>query len=134
MTKNTHTGWRKMIHMIWSVFLNGLFTILPLTLTIALFKFSLRLLKGWLEPIHKIVQKTFLVNIPHSEIIIVVLFIFVVGIILRSFLLRSIVHGVESLIFKIPLVRPVYSGIKQLVSAFNLKEDQVTIKQVVLAE
>jgi len=134
MTKRIHTGWRRIMHLIWSVFLNGLFTILPLTLTLALFKFSLRLLKGWLEPIHRVVQKTFLVDIPHSEIIIVLLFIFMVGIILSSFLLRKIVHGVESLIFKIPLVRPVYSGIKQLVSAFNLKEDPNTIKQVVLAE
>lgn len=134
MHKNKHTGIKKALHIIWSLFLNGLFTILPLTLTIALFKFSLKLLKGWLEPIHRIAQKTFLAQIPHSEILIGLLFIILVGTVLRIFILRRIVHGFESLIFKIPLVRPVYSGIKQLVSAFNMQEEKVTFKQVVLAE
>jgi len=134
MTNHIYIGWRKIMHGVWSVFLNGLFTILPLTLTISLFKFSLHLLKGWLEPIHNMIQKTVLGNIPHSEIIIVILVIFLVGIVLKNFILLRVLHAVEALIFKIPLVRPVYSGIKQLVSAFNIKDSPDTIKQVVLAE
>jgi len=133
MTKK-HTKPSSTFHTIWSVFLSGLFTILPLTLTIALFKFSFRLLKGWLEPINNLIEQTFLIHIPHSDILIVLLFIFLVGLILRNWILLQIIHGVESLIFKIPLVRPIYSGFKQLVDAFNVKEEKLTIKRVVLIE
>lgn len=134
MAKHTHTGYRKVIHLIWSIFLNGLFTLLPLTLTIALFRFSFKLIKSWLHPVERLIERTFLIDIPHSEILIVLLFIFLVGVVLHYFFIKPIIHGLEELIFRIPLVRPVYSGIKQLVDAFNIKEDKLTIKRVVLAE
>lgn len=134
MAKCTHIGYKKVLHGIWSIFLNGLFTLLPLTLTIALFRFSFKLLKGWLQPVERLIERTFLIDIPHSEILIVILFIFLVGLILHFFFLKQLIHGAEELIFRIPLVRPVYSGIKQLVSAFNVKEETLTIKRVVLIE
>jgi uncharacterized membrane protein len=134
MAKCTHTGYKKILHNAWSIFLNGLFTLLPVTLTIALFRFSFKLLKGWLQPIEQLIERTFLIDIPHSEILIVILFIFFVGLVLHFFFLKQLIHGLEELIFRIPLVRPVYSGIKQLVAAFNIKEDSLTIKRVVLVE
>lgn len=134
MAQCAHTGYKKILHGAWSIFLNGLFTLLPLTLTIALFRFTFKLLKGWLSPIERLIERTFLIDIPHSEILIVLVFIFVVGLILHFFFLKQLIHAVEELIFRIPLVRPVYSGIKQLVSAFNVKEDTLTIKRVVLVE
>lgn len=134
MAHCTHTGYKKILHGIWTIFLNGLFTLLPLTLTIALFKFTFKLLKGWLQPVERLIERTFLIDIPHSEILIVLLFIFLVGLILHFFFLKQLIHGAEELLFRIPLVRPVYSGIKQLVAAFNVKEDKLTIKRVVLVE
>jgi uncharacterized membrane protein len=135
MAKHTHTGYKKILHDIWSIFLNGLFTLLPLTLTIALFRFTFKLLKSWLQPVEQLIERTFLIDIPHSEILIVLLFIFLVGLILHFFFLKKIILGVEELIFRIPLVRPVYSGIKQLVSALNLKDDdKLAIKRVVLVQ
>ncbi len=115
-----------------SFFLSGLLFILPFTLTIALFRFSFRLIKGWLEPIHNILPET-LACIPHLEIILVVFFIILVGILLRAFILRPLITIVESIIFKIPLVRPVYSGLRQLVRAFS-PQDTISFKQVVLIE
>jgi uncharacterized membrane protein len=125
---------RKAFNKIWSIFLSGLFTILPITLTIAVFRFSFHLLKSWLKPVNDLIEQTFLIDIPHSEILIVIIFILLVGVILRTWMLNQVIHGLESLIFKVPLVRPVYSGIKQLVDAFNIKEDKMTIKRVVLVE
>lgn len=125
---------RSVFHSIWSVFLGGLFTLLPIILTVAIFRFSFRLLKSWLEPVNNLIERTFLIDIPHSDILIVILFIFLVGLILRTWMLHQVVHAIESLIFKIPLVRPVYSGIKQLVDAFNIQEEKMTIKRVVLVE
>src|SRR3990172_8488724 len=57
----------------------------------------------------------------------------IIGIILKFFILRTLIHYIETLIFKIPLVRPVYSGIKQLVQAFSM-QDKITFKQVVIVE
>ena len=59
--------------------------------------------------------------------------IFFVGVILRVLVLRSIIHSTENLIAKIPLVRPVYSGIKQLVQALGV-QDKRSFKKVVLIE
>jgi uncharacterized membrane protein len=132
MSKTLRTQLKKICATITSLFLNGLFTILPLTLTIAIFSFSLRLLKDWLAPIARHLP-TCLLQIPHSEIILGILFILLVGTILKFFILRSLIHWFESLIFKLPLIRPVYSGIKQLVHAFS-PQDTMSFKKVVLIE
>lgn len=122
----------RIIDLAWSIFLNGLFTLLPLTLTIALFMFSLKILKGWLEPIYRLEPKS-LQAIPHSEILLVIAVIFLFGIILRVFLFHSLIMAVEALLSKIPLIRPIYSGIKQLVHAFSF-QDKMSFKRVVAVE
>lgn len=121
----------KVINYIKSIFLNGLFTILPVILTASLFIFSFRLFKGWLNPINSFLPE-FLQN-THAEIVIAVSFVLLIGIVLKFFFLRTIIHRIESLFFRMPLVRPVYSGIKQLVGAFSTS-DKPTFKYVVLVE
>lgn len=124
----------KVIHALWTTFLNGLFTLLPLTLTIALFSFSFRLIKSWLAPIQNLLVYTPLKHVPHSEIFLIIIFVLLVGVILRVFILRSVIHALEDVIVRIPLIRPVYSGIKQLVEAFTFKEEKASFKQVVCIE
>jgi uncharacterized membrane protein len=124
--------YRAIARTIVSVFLNGLFTMLPLVLTVALFSFSFKLLKHWLEPITALTPD-WLNVVPHGEIIVVVVAVFALGAILRSIILRQIVRTLEAIVARIPLVRPVYFGLKQLVQAFSL-QDTFTFKQVVLIE
>ncbi|MEX0849563.1 MAG: DUF502 domain-containing protein [Candidatus Dependentiae bacterium] len=123
---------RTFIRYLWSLFLNGLLTILPITLTLSIFNVSFRLLKGWLEPIAQVCPK-YLLCLPHAEIFIAVVIIFLIGTILKLFMLRSLVHAFESLLLRVPIIRTVYSGIQQLVKAFN-PQDQITFKQVVFLE
>lgn len=115
-----------------NIFFDGLLTILPITITLALFVFFFRLLKNWLTPISILVPE-YLQKIPHSEIILVFILILLIGAIFRTFFIRSFVHFIESIFFRIPLMNPVYSGVKQLVQAFTMPE-QVTFKKVVLIE
>ncbi len=117
---------------LWTLFLSGLITILPLTLTAMFFSASLKLLKGWLEPIYTMMPPT-LQAIPYAEIILVIIGIFLIGTILNLFLIRSLILSVESLLYKLPLIRPVYSGIRQLVRAFSF-QDKISFKQVVMVE
>ncbi|MFZ5954052.1 MAG: DUF502 domain-containing protein [Candidatus Dependentiae bacterium] len=141
MKKMIQSTFRRFIDNIWSLFLSGLLTLLPIALTIGIFNFTLKILKnwlqpiyekGWLKPIHRL-EPSFLHDIHFSELVLVVAIIILVGLILRVFLLRSLLHAIESLLNKVPLVRTVYSGIKQLVDAFN-PHDKVSFKQVVLIE
>lgn len=121
------------VNPVWKLFLRGLFALLPITLTLALFKISFNLIYGWLQPLKKL-NITWFSWLPYPEIFAVIIFIIVVGLILRSFIFRPLLHWVERLLFKIPLVRPVYSGTKQLVKAFNPEDGQGTFKYVVTIE
>lgn len=120
------------INEIWHLFLNGLFTILPLTLTIAVFKFSLSMLVSWLEPIKQL-EPAFIQVFPYSEVLLVLLFILLLGVLLRTLILGPVIHYFEALILKIPLIKPVYSGIKQIISAYSIA-DKTTFKQIVMIE
>ena len=115
-----------------TIFITGLVTLLPITLTVGLFAFSWNMLKGWLEPLEKI-QPEILKHVPHSGIILAILFIFITGTILKLFVLHSIIHFFESILERIPLVRSVYSGIKRIIQAFSV-HDKESFKQVVLVE
>ena len=132
MLKHIH---RKIMHIfstIWSLFLSGLFTILPITLTIVIFSITFKLIKGWLEPLHRL-NLPILNWIPHFEIVIVLIMIFIIGALVQIFILRTLIEHIESYIAHLPLVRTVYGGIKQLVKAFS-SQDKVTFKQVIMIE
>jgi uncharacterized membrane protein len=124
---------KKTLDALWLLFLQGLFTILPLTLTVVLFHVAFKLVTTWVAPVRALVPLTFLDAIPYAEVVIIILAIFALGIFLRLFVLHPIIHALESLIVQIPLVRPVYAGIKQLVQAFSM-QDKMTFKHVVLIE
>ncbi len=133
------------IDFLWAVFLNGLLTILPIVLTVALFNIVLKVLTGWLEPIRRglvaVSNKVpaskpiiyFLFNkIPYFEVIIALLIIVIIGIIVRVFILRTLWHAIEHFFLKIPIMRTVYSGMKQMITAFDPQNE--SFQKVVIVE
>lgn len=122
----------QLFYFIWSLFLKGFLALLPITLTVGLLTFTFKKLKEWLHPIYQM-EPAFLKAIPFSEFLLTFCVILAMGFILNSFILQSFWDGFESLVNKIPIVRPIYSGIKQLVQALN-PDDQSNFKQVVLIE
>jgi len=123
---------RATLYFLWSIFLKGLLTILPLALTLAIINFSFKFLKSWLRPIYDL-EPDYLKAIPFSEFLLTFFVVVAIGVFLNIFVLRSLVTAFETLIGKIPLVRPIYVGIKQLVQAFN-PHDHQSFKHVVLIE
>lgn len=117
---------------IFSLFLTGLLTLLPVTLTIAVFTITFRLLVGWLAPLKRF-GLPFVGTTPYSELILAIIIIFIAGTLYNMFLLRPIIHAIEGLFARIPLIRPVYSGIKKLVHAFSF-QDKASFTQVVRIE
>jgi uncharacterized membrane protein len=97
-----------------------------------MFNFIIR----WIEPLHNTIVPVVLRDVRYSEFIFVLIFILALGALLRFFLARSLIHAFEKLLSKIPLIRPVYSGLKQLTSAFsiNIQDEKQSFKQVVLVE
>ncbi|MFT6765371.1 MAG: putative membrane protein [Alteromonas naphthalenivorans] len=123
---------RKAYNLIKSFFVNGLLALLPILITASFFSFTFKLIKSWLAPLQQL-NIPYINLIPHGEIILVILFIFSAGIILRSFIIQSIIDLFEMLLSNVPLIAPVYTGVKQLVQAFS-PSDTDTFKEVVLVE
>lgn len=120
-----------------SLFVNGLLTVLPLLLTITIFNMFFRFVKSILEPIKAALTSSahlipsWLQWIPHIEVIIAIIFILLLGTVLNIFVFKSIIGMFERWFSKIPLVSPIYSGMKQLVTAFG-HQDKNSFQQVVL--
>jgi uncharacterized membrane protein len=123
----------RMLQYFWSIFLNGLIALLPIGITVALFTIAFRVITGWLEPLRRLVPPSIMDCIPYAEVLTAILFIFLIGTILKVFVLRSIIHLVERWVARLPLVRPIYTGVKQLVKAFSF-QDQISFKKVVMVE
>lgn len=125
---------KKVCRYIWSLFIHGLLTILPIVITIGFFYLPLEFIARWLKPIQQL-QPLFLRQLPYSEVISTIAVIFLIGTVLKTFVVKSVIGILESLLVQIPLIKPVYSGIKQLVNAFNPHpKDPITFKRVVIVE
>lgn len=123
----------KILNEIKSIFLNGFLTLLPITVTFLLFRAAFRVIAHWIAPLHKF-QPEFLQKIPYSEFLLVILFIFLLGIILKFFILKRIIHSVEDAVFyRVPILKTVYSGIKQIIHAVT-QQDQLSFKKVIAVE
>ncbi|MCL4360737.1 DUF502 domain-containing protein [Candidatus Dependentiae bacterium] len=116
-----------------SIFLNGLLTILPITITVALFRFSFKLIKSWLQPVYNF-EPTYLKSIPHSEILLVIAFIFLIGFILKYFILEHIIHAIERILARVPLLSKVYAGVKQLINTITGKDPATNVQNIVFVE
>ena len=133
MHKKPKTVFARIINVVKSIFLNGLIALLPLAITVGLITFIFSLVTSWLAPLNYYIYHYLGLSYPYVAIIVVILFIFFVGTILRIFLLRTIAHALENMISSLPIIRPVYNGVKQLVRALNFKDEQ-SFKNVVIVQ
>jgi|SaaInlLV_10m_DNA_2_1039722.scaffolds.fasta_scaffold00942_9 uncharacterized membrane protein len=124
---------KKILSKIKSLFLSGLFTILPIILTVFIVTFTYDLLSRWLKPLRGILPTQFR-NIPGFEFLIVTISILIIGIFIKSLFISPIVSWFEKLIGKIPMVRTIYSSSKILVDFFNVPNPTEVKRKVVLIE
>ena len=128
------TIFEKIFSFIKSLFFNGLFAILPITATIVLTHFSYQLLVTWLQPLKKL-EPLFLQKVPGAEIILFVLILLLIGALVKLFIIHPIIHKVEKIIGKIPLIRTVYSSAKTVVTFFDVpKKSKAKNRKVVLIQ
>lgn len=122
----------KVYDYLWSLFLNGLLLLLPIAITLSIFSLTFKLIKKWLAPLRQL-PIPFVQIIPHGEIFLVLGVILGAGLLVRSFLLKSLMSMVENVLSSIPVIEPVFTGVKQLVHAFS-PQDHDTFKKVVFVE
>lgn len=121
--------------IIKNYFLTGLLVILPIFVTVYVIWFLIRVMDVVLKYIPpKYLPETYLpFQTPGLGLILVIILIFVVGLLTRNLAGRRVVHFWENMVDRIPLVRIIYSGVKQLLEAFFLQKDQA-FKRVALLE
>ena len=116
-------------------FLTGLLVILPIFITVYVILSLIRAMDAILKYIPaKYLPETYLqIDIPGLGLILVVVLVFVVGLLTRNFIGRKIVHLGENIVDRIPLVRVLYTGVKQLLEPLFLQKTNA-FKRVALIE
>ena len=115
-----------------SSFLSGLFTLIPLAATLMFMNFLYGFVIRILGPLRNL-EPAFLRAIPASEFVLVMVLILLLGVALKAFIANRVVHFLEGLVNRIPLVRIVYSAVKILVEFFKVSDQTLAFKrQVVL--
>ena len=88
-------------------FLKGLVFLAPLAFTIYICVRVFTTIDGWLG-----------IAIPGVGFLVTVVLITIIGFLAQSFLTRSVLNGVESLLNRLPFVRLLYSSTRDLLNAF----------------
>lgn len=116
-------------------FIAGTLTVVPLSISVYVIFLILKNADRIFNIIpEKVNPKTYLpFPVPGLGIFIVVSGVFIVGVLVRNYVGSKIVAFGENIVYRIPLVRPLYSAVKQLLMAiFSQSND--TLKRVVLVE
>ena len=114
-----------------STFVRGSVVIIPLVLTYWFFHAFLNAIDGILSPVYEQLLGR---PIPGLGFITMVVLVLIVGLLSRNLVARVLFSWFEKLVESVPLVRGVYSAIKDLIGAFTLGGKGKTFRQVVLFE
>jgi len=114
-----------------TTFLRGIAVIVPLGLTYWFFQALLNALDGVFSPL---LAQWIGRQIPGLGFLTMLALILLVGLLTRNLVGRLLYSWFENLLRSIPFVRSVYSGIKDLVNAFNIGGSSKTFRLVVMLE
>jgi uncharacterized membrane protein len=123
----------------------GLITLLPLILTIMIFVFLIDLftapfLSLFIDVLSKysnnfpILKSTTVITAISRILIIIMLiiFIFILGVLARWFFIRSLINLTNKILSKIPLVKSVYKTLKDIISSFMAQERKAFTKTIMV--
>lgn len=108
----------------------GLIVIVPLWLTYIALKFFFFLLDGFFAPI---IGRIFGFAIPGLGFLLLILFIYFIGMITTNIIGKSLIHLGEGILNRIPIVKNIYQGAKQLMNTISMSKT-LGFKRVVLIE
>ena len=137
-----------MFRKLRNYFITGLVVLLPIILTFMILSFLIMKTNSLvLEPITQILTKNVTFSIPilyfpdikiehlvkFAVFIMILIFVIIIGLATRLFVIRKIFVGIENLFLKVPMISKIYISIKQLSNAF-LGEGRIIFEKVALVE
>lgn len=122
---------RSMLASLRATFFRGIGVIIPLGLTFWFFQALLDWIDGILSPF---LEQWIGRKIPGLGFLSILVLIMLVGLIARNLVGKLLFAWFEDVLLRIPLVRSVYSAIKDLVGAFAMGGKSKTFRQVIMVE
>ena len=111
-------------------FLSGVLVVVPIILTYIVLKFLFEAIDGILQPI---IYKILGYYIPGLGIFTTFLVIILAGVLTRNFVGAWLYRKGDRLLIQMPLIRPIYSAVKQLLEAVTIPSAR-SFKEVALVE
>lgn len=134
MNQDTKTNRSNVVNQTWHAIrgrlLAGVLVVVPLWLTYVALRFFFQILDGVFAPL---VRRWFGFAIPGVGFVLLIVFIYLVGMITSNILGRGLFHFWESILNRIPLVKNIYQGAKQLIQTIS-NSKTLGFKRVVFIE
>ena len=111
-------------------FLTGILAVVPLSVTIGVLYWIFQTFDKFLQPVIKLILGR---SIPGVGFGVMIVVIYLVGVIASNVLGKRLINYGESLVARVPIVRPLYTGVKQLMDSFSTP-DKTGFIQTVLVE
>ena len=126
---------RSILAALRSSFLTGLVVVLPVGLTIYVVWGLVGYIDGWILPlipyrfqpevlIHRWIDPELNFPVRGVGVLVFLVFTALIGALARGLIGRSLVRRAEGLVDRVPLVRSVYSGLKQITETFFAKSEK----------
>jgi len=113
------------------IFLKGLFTFLPIAVTIYILYAGIVIMEGMLgTTIERFFPSLY---VPGAGFLLTIAFIFILGLLLNNFLTASFVGNIEKQLLKVPFLKAIYSPLKDVMNLFS-QNGAKDMKSVVLVE
>jgi len=113
---------------ITKIFFRGLVTILPIAITFYILYSVIQILDGLLGDLLKTILPVY---VPGLGFITILLLIFIFGLMTHNMLTTKLLSLIEAQLMEVPLIRAVYSPLRDLMNLFS-KKDAKQLKHVVL--
>ena len=123
------TFWRRLGRSLRKQFLAGLLAIIPLGATVLILVWLFNSIDDILQPAIKLITGRSMSGVGFG---VTILLIYLVGVIASNIVGRRIIKYGESLLSRVPLVRQLYIGLKQLVQGFSAPGEKGFIEAVLV--
>ena len=112
-------------------FLAGIFVLIPLILTFFILWWFFVIIDDLLQPLY---FKLLGYHVPGLGFVSAIVLIFIVGVVSTNVFGRKIIQYTENIILKIPVLKGLYTAIKQIVDAFSPESKSSSFKKFVIVE
>ncbi|MFP4547869.1 MAG: DUF502 domain-containing protein [Fidelibacterota bacterium] len=115
--------WIKFKRSLKTKFLAGIFTLIPIVLTIYVFRIFLSFFNNIIGPVlDPLLEKYLGFRIPGLGLVTGLFLIFLLGVFTTNIVGRSFINLLENWVIRIPLIRTVYTTSKRILNAFQLNQ------------